>query len=196
SFVRPGHHFFFNQVIGPGRAVRHVAVPLADLKAVKDVMACTVNDVVLAVVAEALSRWLAERDGEVPDRMRGFLPVSVRDDGAHYVLGNQVSGMIVELPLGAMPLVTRLARVAAEVGDLKKSRQAVAAETLTGITRWAPATLHALAGRLAGAPQLSLQSVVNMVVTNVPGPQTPFYTGGARLLEVWPLVPIYHMLGL
>jgi hypothetical protein len=35
-----------------------------------------------------------------------------------------------------------------------------------------------------------------MVVTNVPGPQVPFYTGGARLLEVWPLVPIYHMLGL
>jgi hypothetical protein len=35
-----------------------------------------------------------------------------------------------------------------------------------------------------------------MVVTNVPGPQVPFYTGGARLLEVWPFVPLYHMLGL
>jgi hypothetical protein len=35
-----------------------------------------------------------------------------------------------------------------------------------------------------------------MVVTNVPGPQVPFYTGGARLLEVWPFVPVYHTLGL
>jgi hypothetical protein len=67
---------------------------------------------------------------------------------------------------------------------------------LTEASRWAPATLQVLAGRLAGEPQLSLQSVVNMVVTNVPGPQAPFYAGGARLLEVWPLVPLYHMLGL
>jgi hypothetical protein len=35
-----------------------------------------------------------------------------------------------------------------------------------------------------------------MVVTNVPGPRAPFFTGGARLLEVWPLAPVYHMLGL
>jgi diacylglycerol O-acyltransferase / wax synthase len=196
SFVRPGHHFFFNRGIGPNRLLRHVAVPFADLKSTKDVMACTVNDVVLAVVAEAMSRWLVERGEDVAERMRVFCPVSVRDGSARYALGNQVSGMVVELPLGAMPMVTRLARISAEVGDLKKSRQAVAARTLTGITRWAPATLHALAGRLAGEPQLSLQSLVNAVVTNVPGPQVPFFTGGARLLEVWPLVPIYHMLGL
>jgi WS/DGAT/MGAT family acyltransferase len=196
SFVRPGHHFFFNRVLGPNRALRQVPLPLADLKRVKDVMACTVNDVLLAVVAEATSRWLMERGEDVPERMRVFMPVSVRDDGARYALGNRVSGMIVELPLGAMPLVTRLAHIAAEVGDLKKSRQAVPAETLTSTTRWAPATLHALAGRLAGEPQLSLQSAVNMVVTNVPGPRAPFFTGGARLLEVWPLAPVYHMLGL
>jgi diacylglycerol O-acyltransferase / wax synthase len=195
SLVRPGYHFFFNRMIGSKRVIRHVAVSLADLKIVKDVMACTVNDVLLAVVAEAMSRWLADRE-DVPEQMRVFCPVSVRDDGARYEFGNQVSGMIVELPLGAMPMVTRLARIAAEVGELKNSRQAVAARTLTSITRWAPATLHVLAGRLAGEPQLSLQSVVNAVVTNVPGPQVPFFTGGARLIEVWPLVPIYHMLGL
>jgi diacylglycerol O-acyltransferase len=196
SFVRPGHHFFFNRPIGPDRVLRHVAIPLADLKSVKDVMACHVNDVVLAVVAEAMSRWLVGRGEEVPERLRVFCPLSVRDEAARYALGSRVDGMVVELPLAAMPMVTRLARIAADVGDLKKSRQAVPAGTLTSASRWAPATLQVLAGRLAGEPQLSLQSVVNMVVTNVPGPQAPFYTGGARLLEVWPLVPLYHMLGL
>jgi WS/DGAT/MGAT family acyltransferase len=196
SFVRPGHHFFFNHAIGPDRALRHVAVPLADLKSVKDVMACPVNDVVLAVVAEAMSRWLVERAEDVSERLRVFCPLSVRDESARHALGSQVEGMVVELPLDAMPMVTRLARIAAEVGDLKKSRQAVPARALADVSRWAPATYHVLAGRLAGEPQLSLQSLVNMVVTNVPGPQAPFYTGGARLLEVWPLVPLYHMLGL
>jgi diacylglycerol O-acyltransferase len=196
SFVRPGHHLSFNAAVGPNRVLRHVAIPLADLKAVKNLLACTVNDVVLAIVAEAMQRWLADRGEEAPERMRVLCPVSVRDESARNTLGNQVSGMVVELPLGPMPLVTRLARIAADVGDLKKSRQAVAAQVLTGMSRWTPATLQALAVRLAGEPQLSLQSVVNAVVTNVPGPQVPFYTGGARLLEVWPLTPIYHMLGL
>jgi diacylglycerol O-acyltransferase len=196
SFLRPGHHLFFNRGIGPHRRLRHLAVPLDDLKSVKNVLACTVNDVVLAIVAEATQRWLSERDEDIPEKLRVFCPVSVRDQSQRYQLGNMVSGMIAELPLGEMPLVTRLARISKAMGDLKSSRQAVAANTLTGITQWAPATLHALAGRMAGQGMLSVQSIVNMVVTNVPGPQTPFYTDGARMLEVWPLVPIYHMLGM
>ena len=45
-------------------------------------------------------------------------------------------------------------------------------------------------------PQWSRQSVINIVATNIPGPQFPFFTGGAELLDVWPLVAIYHSLGL
>jgi diacylglycerol O-acyltransferase len=196
SLVRPGPQQFFNRMIGPERRVRHLVVPLADLKEVKDVFAATVNDVVLAVVAEATARWLEERGEPRADVMRVFCPVSVRDDSRRYALGNLVSGMVVELPVGPMPPVTRLARVVAESGELKRSGQAVAARSLTAITSWAPATLHALGSRLASEPRFGLQSRVNMVVTNVPGPQVPFYTGGARLLEVWPFVPVYHTLGL
>ncbi|HXM57245.1 MAG TPA: wax ester/triacylglycerol synthase family O-acyltransferase [Candidatus Dormibacteraeota bacterium] len=196
SLVRPGPQLFFNRMIGPDRRLRHLAVPLAALKEVKDVFAATVNDVVLAVVAEAIARWLEERGEPPADVMRVFCPVSVRDDSQRYALGNLVSGMVVELPVGPMPPVTRLARVVTATGELKRSGQAVAARTLTAITSWAPATLHALGSRLASEPHFGLQSRVNMVVTNVPGPQVPFYTGGARLLEVWPFVPIYHTLGL
>jgi diacylglycerol O-acyltransferase len=171
-------------------------LPLASLKEVKEVFAATVNDVVLAVVAEAMFRWLDERGELTTDTMRVFCPVSVRDASHRYRFGNQVSGMVVELPIGAMPPVTRLARTVAETGELKRSGQAVAARSLTAITSWAPATLHALGSRLASEPRFGLQSRVNMVVTNVPGPQVPFYTGGARLLEVWPFVPVYHTLGL
>jgi hypothetical protein len=133
--------------------------------------------------------------------MRVFCPVSVRADfGAdrsqRYSPGNLVSGMIVDLPLTAMPIVTRLAHVSAATGEMKRSGQAVAAQSLTALTSWAPPTLQALGSRIASEPRFGLQSRVNMVVTNVPGPQVPFYTGGARMLEVWPFVPIYHTLGL
>ena len=196
SLVRPGPQLPFNRLISPHRRVHHLVLPLAALKETKDVFAATVNDVVLAVVAEATYRWLEERGELTADNMRVLCPVSVRDPDQRYQLGNQVSGMVVELPIAAMPAATRLARIVAETGELKRSGQAVAARNLTAITSWAPATLHALGSRLASEPRIGLQSRVNMVVTNVPGPQVPFYTGGARLLEVWPFAPVYHTLGL
>jgi diacylglycerol O-acyltransferase / wax synthase len=196
SLVRPGPQLPFNRLIGSQRRLHHQVFELPALKEVKEVFAATVNDVVLAVVAEGVHRWLEEREERTADTMRVFCPVSMRDASHRYKFGNQVSGMVVDLPIGAMLPVTRLARVVAETGELKRSGQAVAARSLTALTSWAPATLHALGSRLASEPRFGLQSRVNMVVSNVPGPQVPFYTGGARLLEVWPFVPVYHTLGL
>jgi diacylglycerol O-acyltransferase len=157
----------------------------------------TVNDVVLAVIGEAMASWLDERGDAVPHALRVFAPVSVRDDSHRYRLGNLVSGMVVEVPMAPMKPKERLNRVTEATGDLKRSRQAVAAQTLSNLANFAPATLQALAGRVVIAqPQWSRQSVINIVATNIPGPQFPFYTGGAELLDIWPLVAIYHSLGL
>jgi diacylglycerol O-acyltransferase len=197
AWLRPGSALFFNRPIGPHRRVQSVKVPLQDLKDVKDAFGGTVNDVVLAVIGEAISRWLDERGEAVPRALRVFAPVSVRDDSHRYKLGNLVSGMVVEIPMAPMTPRDRLSLVTAATGDLKRSRQAIAAHTLSNLANWAPATLQALAGRVVSSrTQLSGQSVVNLVATNIPGPQFPFYTGGAQLLDIWPFVAIYHSLGL
>ena len=197
TWLRPGTPLFFNRRIGPHRRVQSVRVPLQHLKDVKTAFGGTVNDVVLALIGEAMWRWLDHRGEAMPPALRVFAPVSVRDDSQRYRLGNLVSGMVVEIPLGPMSPKERVNRVTAATGDLKRSRQAVAAGTLTQLATWAPATLQALAGRLmTSQPLLTRQSVVNLVATNVPGPQVPFYTGGAQLLEFWPLVAIHHSLGL
>jgi diacylglycerol O-acyltransferase len=197
SWLRPGTPLFFNRPIGPHRRVHAVKVPLRSLKQVKSTFGGTVNDVILAVIGEAVSRWLDERGESVPDSLRVFAPVSVRDDTQRYKLGNLVSGMVVEVPLAPMSPRDRVNLVTAATGDLKRSRQAVAAESLTHLANWAPATIQALAGRLISSQMLwSGQSMVNLVATNIPGAQIPFYTGGAEMLEVWPLVSIYHSLGM
>jgi diacylglycerol O-acyltransferase / wax synthase len=197
AWLRPGSPLFFNQRIGPHRRVHSVKVPLQHLKDVKSAFGGTVNDVVLAVIGEAMARWLDERGEAVPHALRVFAPVSVRDDSHRYKLGNLVSGMVVEVPLSTMTPRERLNVVTAATGDLKRSRQAVAAHTLSNLANFAPATLQALAGRVVTAqPQWSQQSVINIVATNIPGPQFPFFTGGAELLDIWPLVAIYHSLGL
>ena len=197
SWLRPGTPLFFNQPIGPHRRVQSAKVPLQWFKDIKTVFGGTVNDTVLTVIGEAMSRWLYERGESIPESLRVFAPVSVRDETQRYRLGNMVSAMVIDVPLAPMLPADRLHLVTAATGDLKRSRQAVAAQTLTQIATWAPATLQNLAGALMTTQmRWSTQSVINLVVTNIPGPQIPFYTGGAEMIDVWPFVSIYHSLGL
>jgi hypothetical protein len=95
--------------------------------------------------------------------------------------------MVFELPTGAMTMIERLRRVTRTTGDLKRSKQALAADRIGNLAGWAPPTLLVLAGRLMSTPQAG----ANMNVTNVPGPQQPLYTGGSELLEIWPFAPLY-----
>ena len=74
---------------------------------------------------------------------------------------------------------------------LKESNEAVGAEFLMSIGSWAPPTIHAMAARLASRSKL-----INLVVSNVPGPQIPMYMGGARLLAQYPMMPIAENMGL
>jgi diacylglycerol O-acyltransferase len=192
KMVTPRPNLFFNRKIGPQRTGRGLKVPLSAFKALKDRFGCTVNDAVLAVVSEGLYRWFKLRGERVPDRVRVFCPVSVRGDEGRSRLGNQISGMVLELPTGDITMEERLRSIKITTGDLKRTRQAVAADKLAGLADWAPPTLLVLAGRLMSNPQ----GGANINVTNVPGPQFPLYSGGAELLEVWPFAPLYPSMGL
>src|SRR5215467_14118333 len=192
AMVRPRSDLFFNRKIGPQRTGRGLKVPLAAFKALKERYGCTVNDAVLAVVSEALYRWFRARGERVPDKVRVFCPVSVRPEDGHSRLGNQISGMVFELPTSDLPIEERLKRIKVTTGDLKRTRQAVAADQLAGLADWAPPTLLVLAGRVMSTPQAG----ANINVTNFPGPQFPLYSGGAQLLEVWPFAPLYPSMGL
>jgi diacylglycerol O-acyltransferase len=85
----------------------------------------------------------------------------------------------------------RLAMIRDETKHLKESHYAVGAEFIMNIGMWAPPTIHAMAARLATRTR-----VINLVVSNVPGPQVPMYIGGARLLAQYPFMPIAESMGL
>ena len=183
---------FFNRKLGLQRSGRGLKVPLADIKALKDRYGCTVNDAVLGLIGGGLHRWFVARGTGVPHQVRVFCPVSVRAEGEHGQLGNKVSGMVLEMPTGAIPMEERLRRIRERTAELKQRHQAVAAEKLTGLAGWAPPTLLILAGRVMP----NQQGGANINVTNVPGPQFPLYTGGAEMLEVWPFAPLSPSMGL
>jgi diacylglycerol O-acyltransferase / wax synthase len=113
------------------------------------------------------------------------VPVSVREEGQSS--GNRVSSFLVDLPVGESSPIVRLARVSYEMRGLKDVHQSVGADVLVGLSGFAPPTIHSLGARVASSLSRRLY---NLVVTNVPGPQFPLYAGGARMLEVYPVVPL------
>jgi WS/DGAT/MGAT family acyltransferase len=182
----------FNRAVGPNRRFAMVEAPVTEFKAVKNALGGTVNDVVLATVAGALHRFLKRR-GEPTQglALRAMVPVSTRDESQKMALGNQVTSIFVDLPVGPMDAATRLRSITAATKDLKQSHQAVAAGALMNIGTWAPPTLHGLAARA-----VARQRVVNLVISNVPGPQIPIYLAGAKLLAMYPVMPLGETLAL
>ncbi len=180
-----------NQPIGPHRRFDWIAFDLDEVKRVKNVLGGTVNDVVLATATGALGRFLVQRGmtraamGRRP--FRAFCPVSVRHEDEQGALGNRVSSMIVPLPVAETDPVRRLTRISAETRDLKSSKQALGAEALTSVSEWLAPTLITQAARLGFGGHAS-----NVVITNVPGPQLPIYLLGARMLESYPMVPLFQ----
>jgi WS/DGAT/MGAT family acyltransferase len=176
----------FNREVGPNRRLALAQYPLTDAKAVKDELGGTVNDVVLASVTGALRRWYEHRRLDPSGvALRAMVPVSTRDTSQQMALGNQVSMFFVDLPIGVADPTERLRRISERTRELKSSHQAMAATAIMGSAQWAPPTLHALAARL-----VSRTRFMNLVVSNVPGPQMPLYIGGARIVSAYPVMPL------
>jgi len=181
-----------NQPVGRHRRFVGVRVPLDDVKRVREVFGGTINDVVLAGIAGGLARLLEARGELRPGLLlKVMCPVSVRVEDEQLALGNRVSAMIFPIPVGEPDPVVRLAAVRATTAGLKERKQAVGASTLMDLTQYAAPTLLGLAARA-----VHHQRFFNVVSTNVPGPQTPLYCMGARMLEAFPMVPLSRNLGL
>lgn len=174
---------------GPARAFSYSRFPLEDFRAIKAVYSGTINDIVLASVAGGLRHFLVSRGIDPDDEneaLRALCPVSIRDTTARTALGNRLAMLLVKLPIGEADPARRLITVRTTVDKLKARRQAVGADFLLNLAGFAPSTLHAMVAR-ASLRQIAF----NLIVTNVPGPQSPLYCQGAQLLEVFPIAFLY-----
>ena len=177
-----------NAHIGPHRRLEMVTIDLAEVKRVRAALGGTVNDVVLAMVAGALRELLHGRGEVLPPDLRAMVPVSIRSPDARGTLGNLVTAIFCALPVGEADPVARLHRVSREMQGLKESHHAMGALALTRLGELAPPAIAAQASRLEAFARF-----MNVVVTNVPGPQFPLYLVGCKLLSWFPVVPLAKM---
>jgi diacylglycerol O-acyltransferase len=187
-----------NQAITPHRAVRFSRRPLDELKAVKNHFGCTVNDVVLAVCASALRRYLIEGDELPPEPLVAMVPLSVRTESERGAHGNRVSAMLTSLATDVEDPVDRLKVIAESMRSAKEQEQLIGAETLTDWTEFTFPALIGRASRLVSSMKVfdKVRPAFNVTISNVPGPPFPLFMAGSRIGAFYPLGPVAEGVGL
>ncbi len=180
----------FNQSPSAQRRIVLVRTSLKDYRKVRRVHGGTINDVILATLAGAVRMWLMTRAESVSAgrRLHALVPMSVMDEELEPTsLGSQVVGHLVDLPIGEGSPVVRLHQVSYALRAHSETGRAVAADRIAGVAGFAPTTFHALGSMVANR---SARGNVNLVITNVPGPQFPMYLAGAEMVETYPIPPL------
>ncbi len=178
-------HLSLNAPVGFDRRALVVRQRMDDLRRAEHLFGVTLNDLLLTAVAAGVHDLLSAR-GEVMDgrQLQVLVPVGADHHGDHQ-LGNEVSAMLVRLPISAAPAEERLREVAGAQRSHKEHGQARATHLLLSSLDTLPPAAVSAASHL-----MHHQPFVNLVVTNVPGPDVPLYMLGARMLEVIPFVPL------
>lgn len=192
-------HTRLNVPVSARRVWDCISIPLDRVKAVRSLApGSTVNDVLLALSAGALRRYLSEKNDLPPQPLIAMVPVSMRQEEARAAMGNQVSAILVDLATDESDPHLRLQRIHAGVSQNKALHSALEARDLIDSSQLIPFSLAGMAARLYTSSQVTgvINPIFNCVVTNIPGPQQPMYMRGARMIANMGMTPIYDGVGL
>ncbi len=183
-----------NGALTPRREVALGSLPLQDLHSLKRAFGVKLNDVLLAVCAGALRRHLRSSGALPTGPLVAAVPVSLASPSAGRADGNRVSAITVSLPVHLADPIGRLNHVRRSAARAKRTHRAVGGELLSAWADLAPPALLAAASALYSRLDLADRHppVVNLVVSNVPGPSVPLYCAGHRVRACYPMGPIFE----
>ena len=178
----------FNVIYRGPQKFAYTAIPLDEVKAIRKKCGTSVNDVILAIVTATIRRYCELHGDPVKGRLfRMMVPVNLRGNEDPSQLGNRISLVPVTVPLSIRQPLKLLAAVHKRTEFLKRVHAAELVSLAGGLIGMFPTSVQGLAGPIAS--QLPI-TPFNLVCTNVPGPQSPLYLLGHRMLEWYPYVPV------
>jgi WS/DGAT/MGAT family acyltransferase len=178
---------FMNHMLTPERRFATATLALADVKETGRKLGATINDMVLAVSSGALHNLLLRYDGKaVP--LLASVPVSFNFDPER-ISGNYFSGMMVALPCDVDDPLERVRAAHDNAVSAKESHQLLGPEL---ISRWAaywpPSGTEAMFRWLSSRD--GQNKVLNLNISNVPGPRERGRVGGALVTEIYSVGPL------
>ena len=187
-----------NHTITGQRIWNTALLELDRVKAIRKITGCTLNDVVLAICAGALRRYLDEK-GELPEKpLIAMVPISTRGDDERGKMGNKVSAMFLDLATDVADPVERLKVLNEHTQGGKAFEKAGATRAFVDLWDFVPFGLANRVLRLYSRFRVSElhNPVFNVVITNVPGPQMDLYMAGHKLLASMGMAPLVDGMGL
>ncbi len=189
----------FNGPLTPRRSFATVTLRLADLKEVRREHDVTLNDVVLALTAGALRRWMDEHGEQPSVSLTAGVPVGLDAVGSDPRLqGNNVSNLFTTLATDVSDPVERLHRISRTAGHAKEMNRRLGSQMLADWNQFAPPSLIALGTRLYSRFRAARfhPAAFSAIVSNVPGPRELISIGGARLTDIFSVGPLVDGIGL
>jgi diacylglycerol O-acyltransferase / wax synthase len=187
-----------NTAITPHRRVAFSSISLDDAKQIRRACDTTLNDVILAICAGALRRYLVD-GAELPDEpLVATVPVSTVPTDANHRGANKVSAMFVALPCHIADPMERLRSIRECTKGAKQEHNALGADVLLNWTEHATPNVFSAAARAYTRLKLAdhHRPIHSLVISNVPGPDFPLYLAGSELVAGFPLGPVMDGAGL
>ena len=185
----------FNGSVSRQRNVAYTQLDMRDVKRVKDRFGVTVNDVVVALCAGVLRRFLLDR-GELPNNpLVATVPVSVHDK-SNRPGRNHTTWMFCRLESQISDPAERIRTIAAGNTAAKDHTAAMGPTLLHDWTQFGGPTMFGAAMRILPRIPISHGPVYNLILSNVPGPEAQLYFLGCQVDTMYPLGPIIGNAGL
>ena len=187
-----------NGIISAKRKWNTAILSLDRIKALKTTMGTTMNDVMLAICAGALRKYLLDKDKLPLKPLVAMVPISTRTEADENSTDNQISSMLVQLATNIEDPIERLEVIHENTIRGKTYQGAVGAKSLANMAEMVPFGVANQAARLYSRYKIAEMHnpVFNVTITNVPGPQFPLYLHGNKLLSVMGMAPIIDGMGL
>jgi diacylglycerol O-acyltransferase len=188
----------FNRSITPHRRFAFFSQPLGDVKRVKTAAGTTLNDVVMAISAGALRRYLEEKRALPKDPLMAMIPVSIRSEEEKQAYTNRVGSILSTLATDIEDPLERLRRIHEAMKSAKRASEAVPANLLQDWTQVTTPALLAQAARIVARTKIfdRLNPPFNVVISNVPGPRESLYCAGAQMQTFFPVSAVADGQGL
>jgi diacylglycerol O-acyltransferase / wax synthase len=182
----------YNAPLTEARHVSLAQIDLDDVRQIKDAAGVTINDVVLAVCADALRGHLEAHGGVPGQSLVAAVPISVRSGDQGETTTNQLSAMLVELGTTIEEPTARLRAIAASSRAAKTQHHVLGADTFSQLADVTPSPFLAAIGALESRFNLlgRIPPACNLIVSNFPGPPFPLYCAGARMVAAYPMGPL------
>ena len=188
----------FNKSVSPKRTWGTAILSFDRINTLRKIMDVSVNDLILAICAGAIRRYLEEREKLPAQPLVANVPISIRVKGEEQEMNNQISNMFVKIGTHIKNPIERLEFIYEQTSLGKSKHKAVGAKALSKMADAVPFGLANLAASLYSKYNIKEfhRPPFNVTITNVPGPQNPLYLKGHKVVGIFGLTPVLDGFGL